>query len=572
MLVAGVADAQVTATREMLSLWGGVDPATGTVIDSRHPLCGRSITNTVLVLPRGKGSSTGSYVLLDALAAGTGPAGIVLNRVDEIIALGAVVREEFTGTTIPVVVLDDVQFEQALTARRAEIRRDGTVLLHGAEPAATGAAATVGRPDPAGRPHDVALTDRDRAMLAGDHGPAAQVAMHVLLRMASIQQATQLIDVSRVHVGGSFYTGQGSLHAVERMVELGATVRVPTTVNAISIDRSRGADRALDPEFARNADRLATALQEMGAQPTFSCTPYVFPDGPAFGEDILWAESNAIAYANSVIGARTNRHGDFLDVCAAITGRVPRSGLHLPANRTGELLVRIPEVEDPDESFFTTLGYLVGKHAGTQIPVVQGISWTPSTEDLKAFCSTVATSGPVGLFHMVGVTPEAPTVEAALGGRPPGRVLDVTREALREVWHGLSSGRGGALQLVLLGSPHATLGDLARLADLTRGRRRHPGVDVLVTTSRFAHEQARAAGFLRVLEDFGVRILADTCLCMRTERSLPPGTEEVMTDSGKFAHYGPGLIRRGVWFGSTRDCVESAVTGRAVLREPEWLR
>lgn len=130
MLVAGEAEADVRASREMLSLWGGVDPATGTVIDSRHPLCGQSITDTILVLPKGKGSSTGSYVLLDSLVAGTGPAGIVLNRVDEIISLGAVVHEEFYGTTIPVVVLDDAPFEQALGARRIQLRQDGTVVLH----------------------------------------------------------------------------------------------------------------------------------------------------------------------------------------------------------------------------------------------------------------------------------------------------------------------------------------------------------------------------------------------------------------------------------------------------------
>ena len=129
VLVTGDADAAVRASREMLSLWGGVDPATGTVIDHRHPLCGQSITGTVLVLPKGKGSSTGSYVLLDSLVAGTGPAAIVLNRVDEIIALGAVVHEEFYGTTIPVVVLDDEAFEQALTARRIQVHRDGTVVL-----------------------------------------------------------------------------------------------------------------------------------------------------------------------------------------------------------------------------------------------------------------------------------------------------------------------------------------------------------------------------------------------------------------------------------------------------------
>jgi predicted aconitase len=310
----------------------------------------------------------------------------------------------------------------------------------------------------------------------------------------------------------------------------------------------------------------------MGARPTFSCTPYLFPDGPAFGDDILWAESNAIAYANSVIGARTNRHGDFLDICAALTGRVPRSGLHLPQNRVGEVVFRVPEVPDPDPSFFTTLGYFIGKHTGTAVPVIEGISETPSVEALKAFCSTVATSGSVGLFHMVGVTPEAPTAEAALRGRRPRRVLDVTVEDLRDVWRGLSSGLALSLQLVLVGSPHATLGELAELASLARGRRKHAAVDFLVTTSQWVYQQAAAQGILGATEAFGLRVSTDACLCMLNERSVAAGVEGVMTNSGKFAHYGPGLIQRGVYFGSTRDCVESAVAGRPVLVEPGWLR
>lgn len=131
VLVAGEASGDVVASRQMLSFWGGVDPATGTVIDHRHPLRGRSLAGAVVVLPKGKGSSTGSYVLLDSLAAGVAPAGILMSQVDEIIALGAVVHEEFNGRAIPVLVLDDPDFEQALTAERAEIFTDGRVVLHG---------------------------------------------------------------------------------------------------------------------------------------------------------------------------------------------------------------------------------------------------------------------------------------------------------------------------------------------------------------------------------------------------------------------------------------------------------
>lgn len=420
-------------------------------------------------------------------------------------------------------------------------------------------------------PVALTLSEEDRAMLAGDHGEATALAMRIVVRMAAIQRAPKLIDIAHVHVGGSIYTGRGSLAVMERLVELGAKVRVPTTLNAISVDRIRGVEAGVDAGFAANAERLATALEAMGARATFTCTPYVYPDGPILGEDILWAESNAIAYANSVIGARTNRHGDFMDICAAITGRVPYSGLHLPENRYGEVLIRVPRVEHPDTSFFTALGYLVGKHAGNDVPVIDGVAGTPSLDALKAFSATVATSGSVGLFHLVGVTPEAPTLDAAFAGREPGRAVEVTHGDLLAVWRQLSSGEGERLQLVVMGSPHATLGDFEELALLVAGQQRHPDVDVLITTSRFVEEAARARGWVEAIEQFGARISTDRCLCMLNEQMLPPGTEAVMTNSGKFAHYGPGLVRRGVYFGSTSDCVESAVAGRPVLRTPRWL-
>jgi predicted aconitase len=254
--------------------------------------------------------------------------------------------------------------------------------------------------------------------------------------------------------------------------------------------------------------------------------------------------------------------GDFLDVCAAITGRAPLAGFHLPENRTDSLLVRVPPTDRPDGSFYTALGYLVGKDAGDLVPVIDGIADTPSTEDLKAFCAAVATSGPVGMFHMVGVTPEAPTREAAFGGRTPLQTLDVRIGDLVETMRSLSTGEAGsALDLVVMGSPHFTLGDFAELAELVEGRTRDSRVDVLITTSRFVLDHAVRLGWARIIEEFGGRFSTDTCLCMLNPDMLAPGTRTVMTNSGKFAHYGPGLVRRGVWFGTLGDCVESAVTG-----------
>lgn len=418
---------------------------------------------------------------------------------------------------------------------------------------------------------ELELSDPDRAMLAGSEGEAARRAMRIIVRIAEIQGAPKLIDVSSVHVGGSIYIGPGSLEVIERLVADGAKVQVPTTINAISIDRCQPLPTGADAEYARNADRLATALESMGCQPVFSCTPYVLPDLPEFGQDVLWAESNAIAWVNSVIGARTNRHGDFMDVCAAITGRVPYSGMHRAENRVGNFLVRVPDVAYADPSFYTVLGYLVGKEAGNRVPVIDGLDRAPSMEELKAFCSTVATSGAVGLFHMVGVTPEAPTLEAALGGHEPTETLVVTAADLRRVWDELSSGQGNEIQSVVVGSPHATLGDFVELAGLVQDRKKADGVDFLITTSRFVRDQAAQQNLIDPLTEFGARISTDTCLCMLNQSKLPAGTVGVMTNSGKFAHYGPGLIDRGVYFGSTRDCVESAALGTPVISTPAWL-
>ncbi|MFF1831988.1 aconitase X [Paenarthrobacter sp. NPDC058040] len=417
----------------------------------------------------------------------------------------------------------------------------------------------------------VQLSREDKRMLAGNHGEAAQIAMRIILAIARIQGARRLIDISHVHIGGSIYTGEGSLRVIRQLTQLGAKVRVPTTINAISIDRKRWRDRNIEEEFAAKADELASAFEAMGARPIFSCTPYVYPDAPKYGQDILWAESNAITYANSVIGARTNRHGDFMDVCAAITGRVPQSGLHMESNRVGNFLVRVPAVQNPDGTYFATLGYLIGKHTGQLVPVIDGIRTKPSLEDLKAFSSTITTSGAVGLFHMVGITPEAETVDAALQGLEPLKILDVELHELEEVWADLSTGSGKAVSQVVLGSPHFTFGEFVEMAAATKGKTKNHDTTVLVTTSRFTYEKAKQAGLLQTLEDFGATVNTDTCLCMLNPSSFPESAQTVMTNSGKFAHYGPGLTSRGVYFGSINDCVESAVAGTLRLSRPKWL-
>ncbi|MFZ6049738.1 aconitase X [Pseudomonas sp. CR3202] len=419
--------------------------------------------------------------------------------------------------------------------------------------------------------NQIELSERDKAMLAGEEGRAVQIAMRIVLRIAQMQGAKKLVDITSVHVGGSIYTGQASLKVIEALAEMGARVRVPTSINAISIDRKRWQEQNIDPEFAGYADRLAQGFEQMGCKPIFSCTPYVFPETPKVGDDIVWAESNAIVYSNSVLGARTNRQGDFLDICAAIVGRAPYCGLHMEENRKGNFVINIPRLANVDSSFYTVLGYLIGKHAGTDIPVICGVEEKPTLEDLKYLSSTLATSGAVGLFHMVGVTPEAPTLEVALGGKAPTRTLDITQEELLSVFEKLSTTQEEKLDLVLLGSPHFTLGDFRELAELVEGRQSSKDCDFLITTSQYAYEQAQGAGYLERIEQFGARVSTDICLCMLNADMFPASAKTAMTNSGKFAHYGPGLIGKGVSYGSLLDCVNSAVEGRRIIGRPRWL-
>lgn len=396
--------------------------------------------------------------------------------------------------------------------------------------------------------------------------------MKIIVEMANIQHAEELTDISHAHIGGSIYTGEHSLQIIETFAELGGKVVVPTTMNAISLDRKRWREQGIEEQFAKNADRLVVAYEKMGVQPTFSCTPYIFPEGPELGDDIVWAESNAIAYANSVIGARTNRHGDFLDICAALTGRAPKTGLHIKENRYGTFVVNVPDVTNKDSSFYTVLGYAIGKLATKGIPVIQMNQPDLSLEDLKSFSATISTAGPVGLYHIVGVTPEAPTLEDALGGNEPTAVHDITIEQLEEIWKQLSTSNSETIEMIVMGSPHFTLDECKELAILVNGKRKSSHIDFLITTSTYVFEKAKKLGYVDTIEQFGARFSTDICLCMLNEMMLKENVNNVMTNSGKFAHYGPGLVSRKVIFGSMEQCVTTAVHGgKAVSDVPAWL-
>ena len=417
------------------------------------------------------------------------------------------------------------------------------------------------------------LSELDQALLAGHHGQAAQVAMQIVLRMARLQGAQRLVDVTQAHIDGCIYTGPASLRFAEQLVQWGAKVRVPTTLNSISVDQRRWRELGIDPALGVPASALGDAYMAMGAQLSFTCAPYLLDSAPQAGEQIVWAESNAVVYANSVLGARTLKYPDYLDICIALTGRAPLIGCHLDAQRKAGLQVQVPKLADLDDAFYPLLGYHIGALAGSRIPLVLGLEQhQPSLDDLKAFGAAFATTSAAPMFHIAGVTPEALDPRQVLEADVLLPQENIHLQDLLVSWRELNSARDSRVDMVSLGNPHFSLSEFGHLARLCRGRHKHPAVVVAITCGRAVLEQARAAGHIAVIEAFGATLVTDTCWCMLGEPVIPLAATTLMTNSGKYAHYAPGLVGRKVHFASLKECVEAACTATASGRLPAWLQ
>ncbi|HEX7171105.1 MAG TPA: aconitase X catalytic domain-containing protein [Candidatus Limnocylindria bacterium] len=419
----------------------------------------------------------------------------------------------------------------------------------------------------------LALGASDRDLLDGGQGEGAAFAMRLVVRAAEVTGATELIDVTAAHVDSCLYHGEATLDFVQRLVDGRARVRVPTTLNVGVLD-------LLHPELYRGDRRIADRgrllmdrYRALGARPTFTCAPYQLADArPAFGQQVAWGESNAIAFCNSVLGARTNRYGDFIDVAAAITGRVPHAGLHRTEARRATLVLRLADdvpiaLRDAD-LLFPLLGLVLGRRAGSAVAAIDGLAPGQSEDRLKALGAAAASSGSVAMFHVVGSTPEAPTLDAALQQHRPSAVELVRLGDLRTARDELTTAAGDRLTAVSLGTPHASLAELGRYVAMLGGRRVHSGVELLVSTGRDTLAAAARTGITERLRAAGVELLVDTCSYIAP--ILRPSEGATMTDSAKWAYYAPGNIGARVVFGSTAECIRSAVAGRVVRDDALW--
>jgi predicted aconitase/predicted aconitase with swiveling domain len=539
---------------EGLSFWGGVDAATGQVIDVHHPRHGASLAGAVVLMPTSRGSCSGSGVLLELAMAGRAPAALVFSEPEDTLTLGAIVAAEMFGRVIPVLRLPADAFAAVAAAGTASISPEAVEI--------EGLRILVAPPPPGA----LALEARDRAMLDGAEGAALQQAMRILAAMARQQGATALTDVTRAHIDGCIYAGPANLLFAEAMEKLGARVRVPTSMNAISVDRQNWQAQGVPPDFGGPAARLADSYVRMGCRPTFTCAPYLLDDAPGSGEPIGWSESNAVIFANSVLGARTAKHPDFLDLCIALTGRAPLAGAFLDENRRAKRIIEVELPEGAGPEAWPLIGYLAGNAAPDRVPLLRGLAKAkPGHDDLKALCAAFGTTSAAPMLHVEGITPEA--------GNPVDAGADrvvITRAQLAEGWDRLNEGPK-EVELVAIGSPHASLAECRALADGLAGRRRKREVAVIITAGRQVIAAAEADGTMATLRASGVDVIPDLCWCSISRPVFPVETKTVVTTSGKYAHYGPGLSGCAVRLGTLEDCIGAALTGRAPPRRPIWL-
>ena len=415
------------------------------------------------------------------------------------------------------------------------------------------------------------LNELDQARLEGKLGKAMQFAMETIVTAAHIDQADSLIDISFAHIDACFYNGRAHLDFVNYMLEHGATLAVPSWTNNGLVSLNDLSVR--DPLASREMDearQLMQAYVRLGCNPVWTCAPYQLPGRPGLGAHIVGSESNAVSFYNSVIGARTNMYGDYLDVCAAITGRVPFSKLHRDEARAARILfdvANIPARIRNDDLFYHLLGYVIGRSCGNLVPAIVGLPSSCAEDDLKALSAAGSSAGSVPLFHAIGITPEAATLEIAFQGRQPQQVIELSVGDLQQARSDLGNNSDQALTGIALGTPHFSYTEFERLVSLLDGRSIHPGLVFYLTTSRHVFEQAQGHGWAQSLQQAGIKIITDTCTYFSPVINGLQG--KVMTNSAKWAYYAPGMLPVDVLIGSLRECVESAVSGEVML--DQWL-
>lgn len=414
------------------------------------------------------------------------------------------------------------------------------------------------------------LSDHDKALLAGDQGRAAQLAMEALVQLGEAYDAPDMVDIGYAHVHAGMALYKGDVELIEATAEQGARMVVPVSTNIANADMGAWQGTGAPDSLGQLQKRAEAAHRAMGSATSFTCTPYWAGHWPTWNMHIASIESGVTVFANSVLGARANRDG-FFAVYAGMTGRYPRFGLHLNANRQPTHRVRVT-ARPCGTADFTALGYAIGTAVRNGVPLISGLPFRPGLDDLDALGVGMATSGGVAMFILPGVTPPYDS-DADRAGLPE---IDIAEADIQQVFDGFCTGDETGFDLVHLGCPHASFEEMKHYAALFEGRRIADGVEVWVTTNRVVRQMARDAGLLAPLLAAGARVVSDTCpischfaCTCSPDASLgvtPPKIRTILVDSAKQAHYARDMIQCPTLFTTSERAVESAIAGRFVPR------
>ena len=408
------------------------------------------------------------------------------------------------------------------------------------------------------------LTNEEQQMLNGDKGPAVKKAMDILVALGESFDAKRLVPINNVHMAGTsvLVTEEAGTRFVEGIREQGGNFVTRVTTNPTAIDPTKWEEIGIPEEDEVMQRRLTAAYAGMGANSCNSCIPYLVGNSPRFGEHMAWGESSAVVYANSVCGARTNREGGPSGLASALTGRTPEYGFHLEENRYGKFLVKV-EAPLNDMTDYGTLGCFTGKIAGQDTPVFTGIPDNPTIEQLKALSAALASSGSVSMFHAVGVTPEAPSEEAAFGDNEPEKVIVFGEAEKAETEAFLNKEPSDHVDWVLVGCPNATVQELREVSEALEGKKVHDDVALLVTTSGAMYAMAERVGYVETIEKAGGTVVRETCPFLARSRSIAPkkGYTTLTTNSAKMAFYAPGQFGLTTHYGNLDRIMKAAING-----------
>jgi predicted aconitase len=419
------------------------------------------------------------------------------------------------------------------------------------------------------------LTRAEQAMLEGKEGKAKQKAMDLLVRYGEALGAERFVDTNNVcgTIGAStpflreYSNRHGGMDAIfsEFNLDSAELVEIPK----VSV-RSSHLQQGIDPEhaerqgiapeivqFHRKGEAYAAGL---GLQMLNTCAPYTVGNVPAKGEHCAWMESSAVIYINSVLGARTNAEGRESAGCAMLTGKIPYWGYHIDENRLGTHHVELG-IDVESTADWGLLGYYVGEAVQDRVPVISGVTQAPDLARLKHFGAAAASSGGVEMYHLVGITPEAPTLQAAFGRNKAATTIRYGKAERRQAYERANvTAKNPNVDFVMLGCPHYTLEQIGEVCRLLEGKRVHANSELWIFTPRQTKRLAEEKGYATIITEAGAHLMSDTCSALG--RVLPKGTKVAAADSAKQSHYLPAIMGVECWFGTTADCVNAALTGR----------